>query len=90
MTIESKLFNLCIDESPPRNEPLVAKYMRYFNFFLNIFGLSTYLSNFKINFHRSFAFPVLSKLTPFNISKTGSYLSANKNVILQKYGVVST
>lgn len=62
MTIESKLFNLCIDESPPKNEPLVAKYKR------------------------SFAFPVLMKLSPFNISKTGSYLSANKNAIIQKYG----
>ncbi|XP_050433294.1 damage-control phosphatase ARMT1-like [Adelges cooleyi] len=62
MTIENELVNLCIDESPPRNKPLVAKYLR------------------------SFAFPVLSKLTPFNISKTGGYLVANKNSILQKYG----
>jgi hypothetical protein len=42
-----------------------------------------------INVHRSFAFPVLSKLSPFNISKTGSYLEGNKNSILQKYGAVS-
>lgn len=42
-----------------------------------------------MNAHRSFAFPVLSKLTPFNLSKTGSYLEANKNTILKKYGVVS-
>lgn len=39
--------------------------------------------------YRSFAYPVLSKLSPFNISKTGSYLAANKNYIVQKYGVVS-
>lgn len=42
-----------------------------------------------IYFDRSFAFPVLSKLSPFNISKTGSYLTANKNLIVQKYGTVS-
>lgn len=42
-----------------------------------------------ISFRRSFAFPVLSKLSPFNISKTGSYLSANSNFIIQKYGAVS-
>lgn len=29
MTIENVLINLCIDEVPPRNEPLVAKYLRY-------------------------------------------------------------
>jgi len=45
MTIESKLFNLCIDESPPRNEPLVAKYMRYFHIFKKCFWFD-YLSNF--------------------------------------------
>lgn len=39
--------------------------------------------------HRSFAYPVLSNLSPFNISKTGDYLVANKNYILQKYGAVS-
>ncbi|VVC25270.1 Domain of unknown function DUF89 [Cinara cedri] len=62
MTVDNELIRLCIDESPPRNQPLVAKYIR------------------------SFAFPVLSKLSPFNISKTGSYLEANKTAILQKYG----
>ncbi|XP_050540525.1 damage-control phosphatase ARMT1-like [Daktulosphaira vitifoliae] len=62
MTIENELISLCIDESPPRNKPLVAKYLR------------------------SFAFPVLSKLSPFNITKTGSYLVANKTAIIQKYG----
>lgn len=29
MTIENELIDLCIDESPPRNKPLVAKYLRY-------------------------------------------------------------
>lgn len=28
MTIENELINLCVDESPPRNKPLVAKYLR--------------------------------------------------------------
>lgn len=31
MTIENELNNLCIDQSPPRNKPLVAKYLRYLN-----------------------------------------------------------
>ncbi|XP_025411541.1 protein-glutamate O-methyltransferase-like [Sipha flava] len=62
MTIENELIRLSVDDFPPRNKPLIAKYLR------------------------SFAFPVLSKLSPFNISKTGSYLEGNKNSILQKYG----
>lgn len=29
MTVDNELIRLCIDEYPPRNQPLVAKYIRY-------------------------------------------------------------
>lgn len=34
MTVDSELIRLCVDESPPRNQPLVAKYIRYLNEYL--------------------------------------------------------
>lgn len=37
MTVENELVNLCVDESPPRNKPLVAMYLRYLYFYLLIF-----------------------------------------------------
>lgn len=40
MTIDNELVNLCIDESPPRNKPLVAKYLRlvfiFFSFHISV------------------------------------------------------